>query len=48
MPDRTSTLELNSLAPDFRLPAAQGGEYSLAELLAGRRVLALVFLRGTW
>ena len=48
MPDHTRTLELNSTAPDFRLPAAQGGEYALDDLLAGRRSLALIFLRGTW
>ena len=46
---RTSTtLAENSSAPEFRLTSAQGKEFSLAELLAGRRALALVFLRGTW
>jgi len=46
---RTSkTLKENSPAPDFRLVSAAGEQVSLKQLLAGRRALALVFLRGTW
>lgn len=48
MPRTSTTLAENSAAPEFRLTSAQGKEFSLTELLAGRRALALVFLRGTW
>ena len=48
MPRTSTTLKENSAAPDFRLTSAQGQEFTLSELLAGRRALALVFLRGTW
>ncbi len=37
-----------STAPDFRLRAVDGSEYSLERLLQGRRGLALLFMRGTW
>lgn len=48
MPRTSATLRENSPAPEFRLTSAQGEQFSLKQLLAGRRALALVFLRGTW
>ena len=48
MPRTSATLKENSPAPDFGLISAQGQQLSLKQLLAGRRALALVFLRGTW
>jgi hypothetical protein len=48
MKNRTETLEVGSLAPDFSLGAAnREGTFTLGFLLA-RGVLILEFLRGTW
>lgn len=48
MPRESNTLEIGDAAPAFRLPSVRGPEYSREDLLAGRRALVLVFLRGTW
>lgn len=49
MPRPSSTLDLGDRAPDFALPEAQSGrEWTLAQLLANRRGLLLVFHRGLW
>jgi peroxiredoxin len=48
MKNRTETLEVGSLAPDFSLGAAnREGTFTLGFLLAPG-VLVLEFLRGTW
>jgi peroxiredoxin len=47
MRDRTETLAVGSVAPEFALSAAnREGLFSLRELLGG--VLVVEFLRGTW
>jgi hypothetical protein len=48
MKNRTETLEINSRAPDFFLPAAnREGTFTLGGLLA-QGTLILEFVRGTW
>jgi len=48
MADRTETLTVGSLAPEFSLSAAnREGAFSLSSLRA-RRAVILEFLRGTW
>jgi len=48
MQNRTETLEIGSLAPDFSLPAAnREGMFTLGGLLE-QGPLLLEFLRGTW
>jgi hypothetical protein len=48
MKERTGTLAVGELAPDFTLPAAnQEGAFSLSHWLQ-RGPLILEFLRGTW
>jgi len=48
MADRTETLAVGSLAPDFLLAAAnREGSFSLSALRAQGTVI-LEFLRGTW
>jgi len=49
MPRPSSTLKLGDRAPDFELTCAVSGEpVELAELLAKRSGLLLVFHRGLW
>jgi hypothetical protein len=46
--NRTDTLEIGSLAPEFSLGAAnREGIFTLGGLLAQRKLI-LEFLRGTW
>jgi peroxiredoxin len=48
MKDRTDTLAIGSLAPDFSLEAAnRPGSFTLADLVS-QGSLVLEFLRGTW
>jgi len=48
MKDRTKTLEIGSIAPDFSLCAAnREGTFTLDGLLAAG-TLIFEFLRGTW
>jgi len=48
MKDRTETLEVGSVAPDFSLSAAnREGTFSLGSFLK-QGPLILEFLRGTW
>ncbi len=48
MQNRTDTLEIGSLAPDFSLQAAnREGTFTLAGLLAQDKLI-LEFVRGTW
>jgi peroxiredoxin len=48
MSERTETLTVGSLAPDFSLPAANREErFSLSTLRASHAVI-VEFLRGTW
>jgi hypothetical protein len=48
MKNHTETLEINSRAPDFSVPAANHeGTFTLAGLLA-QGTLILEFVRGTW
>lgn len=48
MKERTETLAVGELAPDFTLPAAnQQGAFSLSQWLQ-RGPVILEFLRGTW
>jgi hypothetical protein len=48
MTNRTDTLDIDSRAPDFSLPAAnRDGIFTLGGLLA-QGPLILEFLRGTW
>ncbi|MBV8894634.1 MAG: hypothetical protein JO266_22105 [Acidobacteria bacterium] len=48
MQDRTQTLWVGSLAPDFSLPAGnREAEFSLRTLLEDGTVI-LEFVRGTW
>ncbi len=48
MARESTTLRIGDPAPAFRLRSVQGQEYSLQDLLARRKALVLVFLRGTW
>ena len=48
MPRESTTLQAGDPAPAFRLPAVEGGQVSLEDLLNGQKALALLFLRGTW
>ena len=47
---RTSSIDVGDKAPDFSLPTAEGGIWSLGEQLAQGRYSSLVvaFYRGTW
>jgi hypothetical protein len=48
MKNRTETLEIGSIAPDFVLQAAnREGTFTLDGLLAGGKLI-LEFVRGTW
>jgi hypothetical protein len=48
MKNRTETLEIDSIAPDFALQAAnREGTFTLDGLLAGGKLI-LEFVRGTW
>jgi peroxiredoxin len=49
MKNRTETLEIGSLAPDFSLPSAnpEGGIFTLSTMLEQGSVI-VEFLRGTW
>ena len=49
MQNRTETLEIGSLAPDFSLPSAnrEGGRFTLSTML-GQGAVIVEFLRGTW
>jgi len=48
MKNRTETLEIGSLGPDFSLGAAnREGTFTLGRMLA-EGALILEFLRGTW
>jgi hypothetical protein len=49
MQNRTATLEIGSLAPDFSLPSAnpEGGVFTLSTMLEQGSVI-VEFLRGTW
>jgi peroxiredoxin len=49
MQDRTETLEIGSLAPEFSLPSVnrEGGRFVLSTLLE-RGPVIVEFLRGTW
>ncbi len=48
MKNRTNTLEIGSIAPNFSLEAAnRPGSFTLGDLL-DRGSLILEFLRGTW
>ena len=48
MPRESSTLHVGDPAPAFRLPSVQGAEEALESLLAGKKALVLIFIRGTW
>jgi peroxiredoxin len=47
---RTNAIGVGDTAPDFSLPMAEGGTWSLSEHLAEKKYssLVLVFYRGTW
>ena len=45
MPVNSTIVPVGAAAPEFRLPAAGGGEVALADY-RGRRAVVLVFLRG--
>ena len=47
MPVPIKNVPVGSVAPDFILEAAAGGEVSLADY-RGERCVVLVFLRGFW
>ena len=49
MPEKpeTTTLAVGEPAPEFVLPATDGGTFRLSEY-RGERAVALVFLRHTW
>lgn len=44
MAERTKPLQVGAEAPDFRLPAAQGGEVTLSQYREQRHVLLLLLI----
>ena len=48
MNDRTETLEIGSIAPDFSLRAANRESIFTLDGLLAEGTLILEFLRGTW